>query len=73
MWLFLDGDTRETLEVIISVDICARKFTKVKFDDAIPDVDEALNNVNYAKVNSERLSFASTGESDKVRMARKKS
>ena len=43
----------------IGVDNCARKFIKVKFDDAIPDYDDVHTNEKYAKLNSERLSFVS--------------
>ena len=55
--IFQSERARVTRE--ISVDNCARKFTKVKFDDSIPDFDDVHSNVKHAKLNSERLSFVS--------------
>ena len=41
------------------VDVCARTYTTVKFDDAMKDINDVYENTKYAKLNNDRINFVS--------------
>jgi len=41
------------------VDVCAKKYTTVKFDDAMKDINDVYDNEKYAKLNNDRINFVS--------------
>jgi hypothetical protein len=57
---------RERVTREIGIDNCARQFNKVKFDGAIPEVDDVHTDAKFSKINKERLSFVSNilGQND---------
>ena len=52
---FLKDKVKHELEV----DVSARKFTTVRFDDAIRSVSEIYENEKYSRINRERINFVS--------------
>ena len=49
----------DKLRYEMDVDVSARKFNKVKFDDAIRTISEVYDNEKYAKLNNDRINFVS--------------
>ena len=50
---------KEKVNHEIEVDVSARKFTTVRFDDAIRSVSEIYENDKFAQINRERINFVS--------------